>query len=118
MTAQQPENIAQLVESKIFFLRGEQVMLGAHLAQMYEVNVEALGHAVERNLERFPPSSVFRLEPGDIPGLEEAMTRSQAAPYAFTAAGIAMLASLLLDEGALSGGDEACAPACSCRNGR
>jgi hypothetical protein len=118
MTVEQPEDIAQAFESEIFFLRGEQVMLGAHLAQMYEVNAEALGLAVECNFERFPVGSVFRLEPGDMPGLDEAIAQSQAAPYAFTAAGIAMLASLLLDEGAISGGDEACAPACSCRSGR
>ena len=117
MADQQPASVTQQVESKIFNVRGQQVMLGMHLAEMYEVEAEALERAVERNIECFPAGSVFRLSADEFAGLgAQAGLSSQAAPYAFTGPGMAMLASLLLDENTMSGDQDACAPTCSCRN--
>jgi len=114
MADQQPASVTQQVESKIFNVRGQQVMLGMHLAEMYEVEAEALDRAVERNIECFPVGSVFRLSADELAGL--GALADQAAPYAFTGPGMAMLASLLLDENTMSGDQDACAPTCSCRN--
>lgn len=115
MTDQHPAAFDERIESKIFLVRGQQVMLGMHLAEMYEVEPQALDRAVETHIESFPEGSVLRLTPEEITGLEAQVAISdRAAPYAFTGAGMAMLASILLDEHAVSG-DEACAPTCSCR---
>ena len=117
MAEQQLVSVAELVESKIFTVRGQQVMLGMHLAEMYEVEPEVLDRAVERNIECFPAESVSRLNAAELAGLEvQAGLSSQAAPYVFTGPGMAMLASLLLDEKAMSGDQDACAPTCGCRN--
>lgn len=117
MTDKPPATVAELVESKIFLVRGQQVMLGMHLAEMYEVEPEVLDQAVERNLECFPEGSVFRLSPDEIAGLNtQVALPDRTAPYAFSGPGMAMLASILLDESAISGDPDACAPTCSCRN--
>jgi hypothetical protein len=114
MTEQQPVSVAELVESKILLVRGQQVMLGAHLAEMYEVEAEALERAVERNIECFPAGSVFRLNADELAGLGALADR--AVPYAFTGPGMALLASILLDENAMHGEQDTCAPTCSCHS--
>ncbi|OGT00947.1 MAG: hypothetical protein A3F73_11260 [Gallionellales bacterium RIFCSPLOWO2_12_FULL_59_22] len=117
MTDKQPASVAEQVESKIFTVRGQKVMLDMHLAEMYEVEPEALERAVERNIECFPAESVFRLSAGELAGLgAQAGLSIQAAPYAFTGPGMAMLASILLDENAMPGDRDSCAPTCSCRS--
>lgn len=116
MTDQPPATVAELAEPKIFVVRGQQVMLAMHLAEMYEVEPDALRRAVECNIGNFPAGSVFRLSADDLAGLEaQAAISNRAAPYAFTGAGMAMLASILLDESEASGDQDACAPTCSCR---
>ena len=49
------------VESKIFLIRGQKVMLSVHLAELYEVEPRVLVQAVKRNLERFPADFMFQL---------------------------------------------------------
>ena len=44
----------EVIERKIFMLRGEKVMLSMHLAELYEVETRALNQAVKRNIDRFP----------------------------------------------------------------
>lgn len=115
MTDKQPVAVAEYVEQKIFLVRGQQIMLGMHLAEMYEVEPDELDRAVERNIACFPEGAVFRLNPGESAGLAaQAPVSNQAAPYAFTGAGMAMLASILLDENAISGGENSCPPTCGC----
>lgn len=115
MTGKQPVAVAEYVEQKIFLVRGQQIMLGMHLAEMYEVEPGALDQVVERNIACFPEGAVFRLNPDEIAGLAaQATVSNQAEPYAFTGAGMAMLASILLDENAISGGEDLCPPTCGC----
>ena len=83
-------------------LRGHNVMIDAHLAELYQVETRALVQAVKRNAERFPEDFMFRLSPE-----EDASLRSQSviskpgrggrryAPYAFTEHGVVMLSSVL-----------------------
>ena len=47
------------VESRIYRIRGQQVMLDADLAGLYGVRVKALNQAVQRNIMRFPPEFMF-----------------------------------------------------------
>jgi phage regulator Rha-like protein len=97
------------IESKMFLVRGQKVMLSQHLADLYEVEPRALNQAVKRNLERFPEDFMFQLTEE-----EDTLLRSQTVtlktgrgqhakylPYAFTEQGVAMLSSVLNSERAI-----------------
>ncbi len=49
------------IQSKIFTVRGMQVMLDSDLAELYETEIRILNQAVKRNLERFPEGFRFKL---------------------------------------------------------
>lgn len=49
------------IETRIFLIRGEKVMLSTHLAELYDVEPRALIQAVKRNIERFPEDFMFQL---------------------------------------------------------
>ena len=51
----------QLIQSKIYEIRGGRVMLDLDLAKLYEVETRTLKQAVRRNIERFPDDFMFRL---------------------------------------------------------
>jgi hypothetical protein len=99
----------QIIESKIFFIRGRKVMLDRDLAVLYGVETRALNQAVRRNIKRFPEDFMFQLSQ------EEAveLSRSQFVtlkrgenikylPHAFTENGVAMLSSVLNSERAIT----------------
>jgi hypothetical protein len=90
------------VESRIFCLRRQRVILDADIAELYGVSVRSLNQAVKRNLGRFPSDFLFQLT-----ATEHQMLRSQNvisrqkhggrryAPYAFTEHGAIMAATVL-----------------------
>jgi hypothetical protein len=47
--------------NRIYFFRGEKVMLDFDLAVLYGVETRALKQAVRRNIERFPSDFMFEL---------------------------------------------------------
>jgi hypothetical protein len=49
------------IESLIFTLRGQKVILDADLAELYGVPTKAFNQAVKRNVERFPEDFMFQL---------------------------------------------------------
>ena len=49
------------VENRIFTIRGVQVMLDSHLAELYMVETGRLNEQVKRNTERFPKEFMFQL---------------------------------------------------------
>ena len=49
------------IESRIYLIRGQKVMLSTHLAELYEVEPRVLVQAVKRNIERFPGDFMFQL---------------------------------------------------------
>ncbi len=51
----------EAVAHKIFFIRGEKVMLDSDLAALYGVETKMLNRAVKRNQERFPDDFMFQL---------------------------------------------------------
>ena len=89
----------EVIERKIFLLRGHKVMLSPHLAQLYGVTTSALIQAVKRNIERFPEDFMFLLTRQEILNLSQIVISSKFkhAPnvYAFTEQGVAMLSSVL-----------------------
>ena len=51
----------QIIENKIFFIRGKKVMLDRDLAMLYGVETRVLNQAVRRNVKRFPEDFMFQL---------------------------------------------------------
>ena len=51
----------QIIQSKIYEIRGYRVMLDSDLAALYQVETKALKQAVKRNLDRFPDDFMFEL---------------------------------------------------------
>jgi hypothetical protein len=94
------------IESRMFLIRGQKVMLSQHLAELYEVEPRALNQAVKRNTERFPEDFMFQLSPDEFSNLKSQFVTSswggiRTAPYAFTEQGVAMLSSVLNSERAI-----------------
>ena len=114
-------NETQIIQSKIYEIRGQRVMLDFDLAAMYGVKTGRLNEQVKRNIERFPEDFMFQLTKGEWEILksqivtsnsleiqEDSSLTSQNAiiknkrgqhkkymPYAFTENGVAMLSSVL-----------------------
>jgi len=92
---------ADLIETKIFHLRGQRVMLSPHLSELYGVETKALIQAVKRNRDRFPEDFMFQLTNQEFINLKSQFVTSswggirRANPYAFTEQGVAMLSSVL-----------------------
>lgn len=88
------------IESKMFLIREQKVMLSMHLAELYEVEPRVLVQAVKRNIERFPEDFMFQLSPEEFANLKSQFGISswggvRTAPYAFTEQGVSMLSSVL-----------------------
>ncbi|MDE6265619.1 MAG: ORF6N domain-containing protein [Paramuribaculum sp.] len=95
-------NELQLIQSKIYEIRGQKVMLDRDLAEMYGVETRVLNQAVKRNAERFPEDFMFQLTPEEVEKWKSQIVISNSikmglrrAPYAFTELGVAMLSSVL-----------------------
>ena len=94
------------IKSRIFTLRGVQVMLDRDLAVLYGVGTKVLNQAVRRNRERFPTRFMFQLSERESANLKSQTVTSswggrRYLPHAFTEQGVAMLASVLKSETAV-----------------
>ena len=91
----------EVIERKIYIIRGHKVMLSTDLAELYEVEPKVLMQAVKRNIERFPSDFMFILTNQEFMNLKSQIVTSswggirRANPYAFTEQGVAMLSSVL-----------------------
>jgi hypothetical protein len=85
------------VESRVFSIRGEKVMLDRDLAVLYGVTAEELNRAVRRNARRFPEDFMFRMTPQERDSLERGR-HPKYGSRAFTGPGVVML-SAVLDSG-------------------
>ena len=115
-------NEIQSIQSKIYEIRGQRVILDRDLAAMYGVETRRLNEQVKRNIERFPEDFMFQLTKGEYEILKSHFATSniygsqdnkvltsqiatsksiekrggtQKRPYAFTENGVAMLSSVL-----------------------
>ncbi|OQA94535.1 MAG: ORF6N domain protein [Bacteroidetes bacterium ADurb.Bin217] len=101
------------IENRIYTIRGVQVMLDNHLAEMYGVETKVLNQAVKRNLDRFPDSFRFKLTEFEANNYSRSQfvtlnskTIKQGQnikylPYVFTEQGVAMLSAVLRSETAV-----------------
>ena len=98
------------IQSKIYEIRGQRVMLDFDLAALYQVETRVLKQAVRRNIERFPSDFMFELTADEFNSLKDSL-RSQFVisnkggirymPFAFTEQGVAMLSSVLKSAAAI-----------------
>ena len=99
-------SVAQ-IESKIFLIRGQKVMLDADLAELYGVETKRLNEQMRRNIERFPEDFMFRLsaeEKAEVVANCDHLVRlkySPTLPYAFTEHGALMLGNVLKSDRAV-----------------
>lgn len=100
----------QTIQTKIYELREQKVMLDYDLAELYEVETKRLNEAVKRNTERFPGRFMFRLTIGEWEQMRSQIATASAqskrntavTPFAFTEHGVTMLASVLKSKKAIS----------------
>ncbi len=93
----------QIIQSKIYNIRGYKVMLDFDLAELYQVETKFLKRAVKRNIERFPEDFMLTLTEKEFANLRcqigtSSWGGSRYEPFAFTQEGIAMLSGILRSE--------------------
>lgn len=116
----------QVIQQKIFEIRGQKVMLDFDLAELYEVETKVLNQAVKRNIDRFPDDFMFKLTKKEwinmrsqivtsseqvnenqndnrlqIVTSSQKRRRKDLIPLAFTEHGITMLSSVLKSDKAV-----------------
>ncbi len=94
------------IESRIFNIRKNKVMLDRDLAVLYGVSTKALLQAVKRNAKRFPSDFMYLLTDNEVTILRSQIVTSswggrRYKPYAFTEQGVAMLSSVLNSDRAI-----------------
>lgn len=92
----------QIIQNKIYEIRGQQVMLDFDLAMLYQIETKRLKEQVKRNSERFPEDFMFILSEKEwnelvaiCDQLPKTIKHTYIIPSAFTQEGIAMLSSVL-----------------------
>ena len=97
----------EIIQNKIFEIRGYKVMLDFDLANLYEIETRVLKQAVKRNLNRFPNDFMFILSEEEINQMvSQSVIPSKSyfggsMPFAFTEQGVAMLSSVLKSDKAI-----------------
>lgn len=86
--------------SKIYFIRGQKVMLDTDLALLYQVENKQLKRQVRRNIDRFPDDFMFELTSSEFENLRSQFGTtswggSRYMPMAFTEQGVSMLSGVL-----------------------
>ncbi|HNW81949.1 MAG TPA: ORF6N domain-containing protein [bacterium] len=95
------------IQSRIYTIRGVQVMLDRDLAEFYSVKPIKLREQIKRNIRRFPPDFMFQLSQNEA----ELMVSQNAIPskqhlggflpYVFSEQGVAAVSSILSSERAI-----------------
>ena len=90
------------IESLIYEIRGQKVMLDFDLAELYQVETRTLNQAVKRNSDRFPKDFMLQLSDYEWSQMSSQIVTTSikkrpktAIPFAFTEHGVIMLAGLL-----------------------
>ena len=98
----------QIIQNKIFEVRGYRVMLDFDLAELYNVKTKVPKQAVKRNIQRFPSDFMFELDKEEFHQLvtncdhfPESLKHSSVSPMVFTEQGVAMLSTVLRSQTAI-----------------
>ena len=102
------DDLRAFIQSKIYIIRGQKVMLDRDLAELYGVETRTLNQKVKRNNKRFPSDFMFQMSKEDIEEWKSQIVISNSIkmglrkpPYAFTQLGVAMLSSVLSSDTAI-----------------
>jgi ORF6N domain. len=93
----------QVIQNRIYEIRGYRVMVDRDLAEMYGVETKVLNQSVKRNIERFPEDFMFQMTEDEFQNWKSQIVTSnflkamglRKRPYVFTELGVAMLSSVL-----------------------
>ena len=98
----------EVIQSKIYLIRGQKVMIDRDIARLYGVETRSLNQAVKRNIERFPSDFMFKLNEKEMKNWKSQFVTSNSDMMgirkplsAFTEQGIAMLSSVLKSKRAI-----------------
>ena len=102
------QSLTPEVQSKIYLIRGQKVMLDFDLSELYQVSTRQLNQQVRRNEDRFPADFMFSLTNQEFTCLMSQIVTSNTGrggrrklPLAFTEQGIAMLSTVLNSQRAI-----------------
>jgi ORF6N domain-containing protein len=105
MTDERSHISAEVIEQRIFLIRGQKVMLDYDLAKLYGVRTKILNQAIKRNRRRVPDDFMFQLTYQEVRNLRSQFVTSNKErggrrylSFAFTEQGVAMLSSVLNSE--------------------
>ncbi len=95
----------QVIQKRIYEIRGQKVMLDYDLAELYETETKYLKRAVKQNILRFPDDFMFELNKKEWDSLRSNFSTLENntgrgkypkyLPFAFTEQGVAMLSGVL-----------------------
>lgn len=90
----------EIIMNKIYYIRGQKVMLDSDLEELYGVETRRLNEQVARNADRFPEDFMFRLNENEFESLMSQFATSKRGgrrklPYMFSEHGVLMLSSIL-----------------------
>ena len=93
---------ASIIESKIYIIRGQKVMMDSDLAEMHGVETKVLKQAVKRNMDKFPDDFMFEMNDKELSDWRSQNVTSNSfkmglryKPFCFTEHGVLMLSSVL-----------------------
>ncbi|MCD9574704.1 ORF6N domain-containing protein [Flavobacterium soyae] len=94
------------ISNKIYFIRGQKVMIDIYLALLYGIETRVLKQAVKRNIARFPEDFMFELSQSEFNNLKSQFVISswggiRKLPSVFTEHGVLMLSSVLKSDKAI-----------------
>ena len=99
----------EVIASKIFKVRGQNIMLDRDLADLFDVKTKALKQAVRRNINRFPEDFMFEMTKEELEIWRSQFVTSKSdkkglryAPFCFTEQGVTMLSCVLKSDRAIS----------------
>ncbi len=90
----------QMIQRKIYEIRGQRVMLDFDLAELYGIETKYLKRSVKNNIRRFPPDFMFELTKEEFDSLRCNFSTSKRGgirymPFAFSEHGVAQLSAVL-----------------------
>lgn len=93
-------NQLQTIQSKIYEIRGQRVILDFDLAELYGIETKYLKRSVKNNIRRFPPDFMFELTKEEFDNLRCNFSTSKRGgirymPFAFSEHGVAQLSAVL-----------------------
>ncbi len=99
--------VPEVIERRILLVRGQKVMLDAHLAELYGVETKTLKRAVKRNMDRFPGDFMLELTKEESDSLRYQFgtlkrgAHTKYTSFVFTEQGVAMLSTVLKSKPAI-----------------